>query len=250
VEDNLEKFNNYSMNINKRKNESLIHTLPKSETPYFIYGLIDPDNKEIKYVGLSTTGNGRFFTHWKSVSRNNKTAVKWWLKELKQDRKKIFDVVFLEYFDKDSELIDEAEIFWIAYFKGLGANLLNHELGGRATRGKFDIIETKRIHRERVKEGLNRPEVKAHLSELTKKQWADPEMRERMSKKVNINKEAQKRSKETCRKVRGSKFFDDLGNFYESVGDFADKWNTTINKVQYALYNERPILGRILKRAV
>ena len=174
------------------------------------------------------------------------TNCKIWIKELKYSGQ-IFKVDYLEYFDKDSVEVDYAEQFYIIYFKSLGINLLNHNNGGRD-----EWLYDKQLNEERLrlsKEGLNRPEVKAHLSELTKKQWADPEMRERMSKKVNINKEAQKKSKETCRKVRGSKFFDDLGNFYESVGDFADKWNTTINKVQYALYNNRPILGRTLKRA-
>jgi len=227
---------------------SLIHTLPKCKTDYFIYGLIDPDSKELKYIGLSTTGNKRFYTHWRSVSKKVKTRVKCWLKQLKHERKKIFDVVFLEYFDKDSELIDEAEQFWISYFKGLGAILLNHDCGGRNARGKWKIFESKKLHGERVKEGLNRPEVKARLSDLTKKQWADPEMRARMSKKVNINKDAQEKSRQTCRKVRGAQFTDDLGNVYNCCKDFADKWNVSVGKVRDALYKEYELVGRTLTR--
>lgn len=231
----------------RRKNESLIHSVDKPSSEIFIYGLIDPDSKEIKYIGLATTGFDRLRQHWRSVSKSSRTAVKSWLKKLKRNNK-VFDIVYLEYFDKDTELLDEAEQFWIMYFKSIGSKLLNHDLGGRNNRGKFRFEETRKLHGERIKEALDRPGIKEHLSELTKKQWADPEMRAKMSIKTNINKDAQEKSRQTCRKVRGAKFIDDLGNSYECANDFAIKWNISVAKVRDALYKEIKLVGRTLTR--
>ena len=52
------------MNINKRKNESLIHTLPKPDKNIFIYCLSDPVTDEVKYVGMTTSGFERIKSHY------------------------------------------------------------------------------------------------------------------------------------------------------------------------------------------
>lgn len=227
--------------------QSLIWQVDRPLKQHYIYGLIDPRNNELKYIGLSTTGFDRMKTHWRSVSKNGNTRVKSWLKSLKHNDL-IFDVVYLQYFDEDNQEIDQAEMFWISYFKSVGANLLNHDNGGRNKYGKFHNPETKKLHGQRIKESLNSPEIKAHLSELTKKQWTDPEMRARMSKKTQ-NKDAMARTIKTNRKNQGVKFYDNEGNHYECYRDFAEKHNVSMSHVQNALTGRiEKCAGKVLTR--
>jgi hypothetical protein len=97
---------------------------------YKIYCLSDPRNNEIKYIGKTSSSlNDRRCSHlWESINsgRNNKKIA--WLKSiLKLGQKPVISLI--EEFDSEIDC-NEAEIFWISYFKFIGADLKNHQPGG------------------------------------------------------------------------------------------------------------------------
>jgi len=117
----------------------------------YIYGLIDPNIEQLRYVGKSVNPKIRLRKHiserWKSDSHKNR----WVRKLLGEDIKPrliVIDVVpKLEW--------QFWEIFYIAYFKGLGINLTNGTKGGDqppSTKGRKHTEESKRKMSE-IKKG-------------------------------------------------------------------------------------------------
>lgn len=136
---------------------------PKNNT--FIYGLIDPRTQEIKYIGKTVQGIERLRQHFYS-SGNRKyegnTKKINWCKKLKS-LGLIFDVIYLEYIENDYDL-NEAESFYIQYFKSLGAELLNHTNGGEESfKRKYTEEEKKQIS-IKTKLAMSKPEVKLKMS--------------------------------------------------------------------------------------
>lgn len=135
------------------------------ETPIsniFIYGLIDPRDGQLKYIGKTTRGIERLRQHCYSVTtRSNERNYRKinWIKKLDSLNLK-FQVIYLEYCTE--ETLDEAEMFNIAYFKSIGCKLLNHSNGGEET------------YRHKYTE-----EEKKHLSIKSKNAWKNPEIRQK-----------------------------------------------------------------------
>ena len=90
------------------------------------YGIIDPRNSEIKYIGCTSDPKARLYGH--IASHKGKTKVAQWVKELKQQGLKP-EMVVLEY-GLNHDKGRESESFWAEYFRALGANLLNTKTPG------------------------------------------------------------------------------------------------------------------------
>lgn len=148
----------------------LFLSLPQPESCSFIYGLIDPDTKALRYVGKTGVGWVRIREHYARCHRRNSSgyfsASKQWIRKLKENNK-IFDIVYLEYLPVGQ--LDDAEQFYISYFKFLGCELLNHEIGG--SRGKHGLNTT--THRAKMKTVMNQPDVveKCRISHLGQPAW-------------------------------------------------------------------------------
>lgn len=106
-----------------------------------IYGLIDPRNGQLRYIGKSETGKSRLTEHLKPSSLANDTHKDRWLKQLVALNLKPAFIV-LEEFSIPDELF-AAEEFWYEYFVGLGCNLTNSTKCGRGTRGYKHTGKTK-----------------------------------------------------------------------------------------------------------
>lgn len=105
-----------------------------------IYGLINPITNELRYVGKTKqTLQARLNGHMKDSKRRTFSMPNW-IKGLSKLNKKP-EIVELECVGA-SEWV-EAEMFWIAYAKYLGAKLLNHSLGGDGSVGFKLTDETK-----------------------------------------------------------------------------------------------------------
>jgi predicted GIY-YIG superfamily endonuclease len=103
-----------------------------------IYVLTDPDTQKIRYVGQTNNLQKRLTQHYTPSEFKNNTHKVNWLKSLVKFGKKA-DYHIVESNISNSE-IDAAEIFWIAYFKSIGADLVNGSDGGEGSmRGKFGI---------------------------------------------------------------------------------------------------------------
>lgn len=117
-----------------------------------IYGLVDPDSKQVRYIGKSTIGLKRPREHKKrslllAMSHKNN-----WIKNL-ISQNKIYEITILEENIELSKL-SEREIYWISFYKENGIILTNSTEGGEGTPG-FRFSE----------------ESKNNIS-ITKKEWA------------------------------------------------------------------------------
>lgn len=187
---------------------SLFETLPKPEKNIFVYALCEPGTENIRYIGIATTGFKRMRDHYSNGGKW--TNRKKWIKELKEQNK-IFNVLYLEYFNEDSSLVDDAEIFYINYLRFLGFKLLNHTEGGRTN---FKFINKKvPVYTETQRHQMN---------SNRKRTWNTPELKKQASKIVTAQ--------------FGVKIQDDLGNNYESIAECAR-----------VLGVKRPNIGRALK---
>ena len=107
------------------------------DAKYLIYGLLDPRPEklgQLRYVGQSATGMKRPKRHF-NPSAYGQLAVPshYWCAKLAAMQLKP-EVIVLEAMTSVDEL-DEAETFYIGYYRMLGAELLNLRGGGRVARG-------------------------------------------------------------------------------------------------------------------
>jgi hypothetical protein len=93
-----------------------------------IYGLIDPVTKQLRYVGQSMRGLKRTSYHMYDYAHGTNEHKRNWINKLKSQGLK-YEVEILEELEREEDL-NEAEIFWIGYFKMIGCDLLNANAGG------------------------------------------------------------------------------------------------------------------------
>lgn len=96
---------------------------------YLIYALSDPTTNQIKYIGQSSRGMVRPRGHFYPSNYNQRKTYKdYWIKSL--IAKGIMPVIdIIEEFNSKEEL-NEAEKFWISYFRYIGCILTNTAEGG------------------------------------------------------------------------------------------------------------------------
>lgn len=111
-------------------------------TKYLIYGLIDPRNGYLRYVGKSATGMVRTRHHglpcFLKRDKGHKGA---WIRQLQKEGL-TYEVLVIEEFDSEAPLA-EAEMWNIAYFKSLGCDLVNLTAGGEGASGYRHTAECK-----------------------------------------------------------------------------------------------------------
>lgn len=133
---------------------------------YLIYGLIDPRDGQLRYVGRSSSGLKRpQSTQRKALKgfEGNKTYKVFWLKELASVGLKP-EIEVIEGHSSIAELGD-SEIFWIAYFKSIGCRLTNTTVGGEGgLEGMKHTTETR--HKMSATRGGLPEEKRAELVKL------------------------------------------------------------------------------------
>jgi len=96
-----------------------------------IYALIHPNTNEVRYIGKTEIGVvNRMRGHMKDRTASYRGK---WIRHLKSLGLKPVCVVIED--DLSSKIVNDAEIFWIAYFKFLGARLINATAGGEGCTG-------------------------------------------------------------------------------------------------------------------
>lgn len=142
-----------------------------------IYGLIDPRNQHIRYVGKTAVGVKRRLAGHIALSRavTVKRHCEAWITGV-LSAGLVPETIVLE--DVPNESWEEAEVFWIGYFKMLGAKLCNRAAGGPGSRTKQDPTWiAKRVKRGPDNPGYGKPRpphVIAALHEGARKMRADP----------------------------------------------------------------------------
>lgn len=105
---------------------------------YVIYGLVDPRDGRLRYVGQSSKGLKRPVEHWKS-SRCLKARdhCHSWVRGL-LDAGHVPSIVIIHQLDGSHDIrarLNDAEVFWISYFRSCGCDLTNMSAGGTGTTG-------------------------------------------------------------------------------------------------------------------
>jgi hypothetical protein len=103
-----------------------------ADTPFIVYGLIDPRNGQLRYVGKTTQLSRRMHYHASKARGGVRRHVYDWLRSLSRAGCRP-EVQVLESCGAETDL-DEAECHHIAYFKMLGCDLTNLTSGGEGVR--------------------------------------------------------------------------------------------------------------------
>jgi GIY-YIG catalytic domain len=148
----------------------------------YIYALLDPRTKQVRYVGETANKSRRWYEHLRYPAG---TAKRKWVLDLRsQGLEPLFEI--LEVVTEETR--DDRERFWIEYYGGI-QNLLNAHPGGRKNKD-YSIIACslkgrkrpglgKKIWETRRARGTTKhtQETKDRLSEATRRQFADAEKR-------------------------------------------------------------------------
>jgi len=120
---------------------------------FLIYGLIDPRDGQLRYVGKSLTGMRRPIVHAEPARlRKDRTYKANWIRSL-QAVGLDYEVEVLEECDT-VDALNEAERFFIGYFRMVGARLTNLTVGGEGRSGPMSTE-----HRMNLSKALKGPEV-------------------------------------------------------------------------------------------
>ncbi len=183
---------------------------------YLVYGLVDPRTHHLRYVGKSESGSIRPRQHVEParlvIDHTHKGN---WLRRLLAEGLKP-EIVVIQEFD-DNEILGQAEIFWIAYFKRLGHSLTNHCRGGEgfigphtsetkakigaAHRGRKRSQETKDRMRAKALGRIHTQESKDRMSRAKRGSVVAFEVRERIAASLRnwckINRTSERRKTQT-----------------------------------------------------
>lgn len=146
-----------------------------------IYAVCHPITHELRYVGKTfDTVKGRLSAHINSKGNSHREN---WFKSLRKD--KLIPVAHLIEVVPKGEDWGAAEIFWIAYYKSLGARLVNSTEGGEGCRFTGKALE----HQRKIVSERNRsPEQRAAVSAKLKGREITQEQREQISKTLTGTK--------------------------------------------------------------
>lgn len=139
------------------------------EHQFIIYGLIDPDTKEIRYVGKSSYGLRRPKEHFKPSNylrqKNHKAH---WIKKLVAEGK-LPEITILRTATTEEEL-NLLEIETIKYYRDQGNPLTNGTNGGEGSLGwipteetKANMAEARAKYLASLTEPLKAPNKKEHV---------------------------------------------------------------------------------------
>lgn len=114
-----------------------------------IYGLIDPRDDQIRYVGKTEKGKSRLTDHLKpsSLNKDNSRKNNWIKSLLRQELKPTFEII--EVLQNPYDLF-EAEAFWIEFFKYYKIELYNSTVGGLGTRGYKHRAESIELMKQKM----------------------------------------------------------------------------------------------------
>lgn len=206
------------------------------QKPVHIYGLLDPDTLDLRYIGKTNQSlNTRLSAHLSDKSSCHRVN---WLNQLKKQDKKP-EIILLETIQGKWPW-QESERFWIRYYLNKGCKLTNNTSGGdgvpdlpKETREKMRQTWLGRKHKPETLEKLKEfktgtklsPETKAKISKAHKGReitWGD-----------KLSRAVSKFTKEQTEVIQGR-----LNNG-ELVKDLANEYGvhrTTISKIKKGTY--------------
>lgn len=128
---------------------------------FLIYGLIDPVTRQLRYIGKSQRGLLRPQQHSMPSYLGGNTHKNNWVKSLLSMGTKP-EIVIIQEFDSP-DILSQAEIHWISYFRDLGCPLTNHCRGGNGFTGRHGEEA-----RRKISEAGRRPMSQASKDNLSR----------------------------------------------------------------------------------
>ena len=130
--------------------------LLKHPNEFAIYSLHHPISDRLKYVGKSTDVAGRQRSHtYRPKALDTSKNANWIRSLLKQGLKPVLKIIEDQTDGISSvEEMNDAEIYWIAYMRGMGHDLNNHLPGGEGVQHSEET--RKKISKSRLGSSLNR----------------------------------------------------------------------------------------------
>lgn len=164
-----------------------------------IYILIDPNTGEIRYVGLSTRGTKRIKEYFfPSVRKQRKRLyVYCWLNSLFSQGKKPIVRILQQWEHIEFSDLCTAEVYWIAYFREIGAPLTNLAGGGggcvglscsEETKKKLSKINRGRKHTPEAVDKIRNASTGRRYPNRKKPIYKDPGYLDKLSNKMKGNK--------------------------------------------------------------
>jgi predicted GIY-YIG superfamily endonuclease len=95
---------------------------------FYVYGLFDPIENDLRYIGETNNLKRRFGRHLMSSKLKESTYKNNWIKLLLSQNSKPILQIFEEFTSEEDAF--NSEIFYISYFNWLGCNLTNSTTGG------------------------------------------------------------------------------------------------------------------------
>jgi hypothetical protein len=143
---------------------------------HLIYGLVDPRDGQLRYVGKSCSGMARSRAHLTPTELKESNHKARWIRSLLKENLSPFAIIL--HLVGAREILAEAEVFWIAYFKAMGCPLTNLSGGGEGGRlGVPHSEETKAKLRARALGRVISEETKSKMSASHKSRPWTPEHR-------------------------------------------------------------------------
>src|SRR3990172_9983712 len=104
----------------------------------FIYALVDPISKEVRYIGKAVDPLYRFKKHIEESKRKSTTHKHKWIRKILALNKVPELILLDEVYDVD---VNFWERFYILKHRNLGCNLTNQTDGGDGGKMSIDVIE-------------------------------------------------------------------------------------------------------------
>lgn len=143
---------------------------------HVVYGLVDPRDGELRYVGKSSRGEKRPQWHRTARGRLGRTHRARWLRLLFTTTGRSPCIAILRECASEFEALQQ-EVILIEMFRALGYALTNETVGGDGTSGR--IMPPDEV--ERMRHRKYTPEQCAAASERAKGRKASPETRAKLS---------------------------------------------------------------------
>lgn len=154
--------------VENRRKESIAIVATK---PVTIYGLVDPETKELRYIGKTSRNVSRRISAHAANARQGKRShlYNWWRSLV--ERGSAPEAIIVEVVDVGKNWVD-AEKYWISYYRGRGCNLTNLCDGGQGTDGI--VFSPEHIERLRISHlgKTNSREAREKVGAASRAAWA------------------------------------------------------------------------------
>lgn len=162
---------------------------------YVVYGLVDPNTNQLRYVGKSCSGLNRPKRHSRPSELKDNLYKCNWIKSLLRSNQKPSIIIIQELSDKC--ILYDAEQFWIKYFRLLGCPLTNLNDGGPGNTG-LKMSDNQKNKLSKINLGKSHPGHKLTPSQLQKLIAANRGRRTTESTKRKLSVKISKYYKELC----------------------------------------------------